>query len=202
MSKASYKEIVNNNIEVINNIKRYIVLSNNLNSNKDIYLDTRYYIKKLLSSIRTNNMKLYYMAKQRKEITEYLKQCEIVKVSGESYDNIGTGYDNGLKRNTVYDNHIKRLQDRSDKVKELDRLLLESDLLEKSLKDNNELVRAFIEMIDGDARKLVMKMTYIECQTDTDIATTLLYPVASVDQNRWLGIKALVQILEAAKEIE
>ena len=112
-------------------------------------------------------------------------------VGGDSYDNSVIGKNTGLHKNNVELRHLKILE-----LKEkLGDLLIESQLLEQSLYDNNKLILDFIQLIPSENNRLVMEMTYIDCMTNVEIASTLNYSLGVIDMARSRSINTLIDII-------
>lgn len=179
-----------NTTSIINNIKKYIINKFNITSN-DLYSNKRYYLKELLKSVRDNNNQVKLLRIKREKIRQDIKDLECSMVGSQSFDDVQAGRNNGLIPNTTELKYMHRLE-----LKEqLSTLALETQLIEKSLEDNNKLISEFIDLLSSSSQRLIMKMTYIECMTNVEIASTLFYSVGGIDKERWRALKKFEELI-------
>jgi len=185
-----YSKIANDNITLITSIREYIYKLFSI-TQEEFNTSTKKYIKELLYSIKKNNLKVKYIRLKREKLREDIRDLEASFVVGDSYDKEFTGKNNGLQPNTTEIKYLKRAKMKE----ELGKLVIETLELEKSLEDNNTLVQNFIELIENEEYKTILKMTYIDCMPNVEIASELFYSVNTVDNARWRGIRELNKII-------
>jgi len=188
---TDHEKITNKNIVFITSIREYIYKLFSI-TQEEFDKSTRKYIKELLKSIKSNNLKVKYLRLKRERLREDIKDLEASFVVGDSYDREFTGKNTGLQVNTT---EIKYLQ-RAKMKEELCRLVIETINLEKSLEDNNIMIRKFIDLIPNEEYQTIMKMTYIDCMSNIEIAAELFYSVNTIDNARWRSIRELYKILK------
>lgn len=175
---------------ILTNIIKYILNTFSI-TKEELISNKRAYIKELLKSIKDNNNRVKLLRIKRSKIREDIADLEASLVGSQSFDEVQAGRNNGLIPNTTEIKYIHRLELKE----ELSNLALETKLIEKSLEDNNELVLSFINLLSNANQRLIMRMTYIECMTNVEIADELYYSVGFIDNVRWIALKELDKIL-------
>lgn len=188
---VSYKKITKDNSELIEKVKVYILKSFKLRE-EEFNSNTRYYILEILRNIKNNNLKVKYIRIKRERLKDDIRDLEASFVGSQSFDGVQAGRNNGLIPNTT---EIKYLQKQKLK-EELSDLVIETLEIEKSLEDNNLLVSNFIDLISNEVYRTILKMTYIDCMSNVEIASMLHYNVDTVDNARWRGISDLNRIIK------
>lgn len=191
MPKDKYQQIINNNTKLISSVKGYIFRLFKIEE-IEFNKSPRKYIKELLKSIRYNNVKVKYLRLKRERIRNDIKDLEASFITGDSYDNERGGKNTGLIPNTTEIKYLKR----QTLKEELCKLVIETLEIEKSLEDNNLLVQQFIELIPNEVYSTILKMTYIDCYSNVEIASMLNYSVDTIDNARWRGIRELNRIVK------
>lgn len=185
-----YSKIANDNITLITSIREYIYKLFSI-TQEEFNTSSRKYIKELLYSIKKNNLKMKYIRLKREKLREDIRDLEASFVVGDSYDKEFTGKNNGLQPNTTEIKYLKRA-----KLKEeLGKLVVETLEIEKSLEDNNKLVCNLIDLLPSEAQTTILKMTYINCMSNVEIAAKLCYSVDGIDMARHRGIRELNKLL-------
>lgn len=184
--------LTNNSITLITSIKIYIYKLFKI-TELELNNSTKKYIKELLKSIRKNNLKVKYLRLKREKLRQDISDLEASFVTGDAYDNDRGGKNTGLVPNTT---EIKYLKKQTLK-EELGRLVIETLDIEKSLADNNLLVQQFIDLISNESYGTILKMTYIDCLSNVEIAAKLHYSVDTIDNARWRGIRELNRIIKS-----
>jgi metal-sulfur cluster biosynthetic enzyme len=169
----------NNNL-ILQEIVKYILNTCNINI-QELISNTRYYVKYLLRQIRVNNNKLVTLKRKRDDLLLDLQILENTTVKGDSYGDGGpVSFNNGLSVNTTELMGIKRVQ-----IKEqLRDNVIERNLLMASLERNNEVIDKFIGILKNENAQIIMRMTYIDCSSNNEIAQELLYTVSAIDSCR------------------
>ncbi len=191
--QKQYQDIANNsyNRSILNKLIVYICST--YNTTREVIRDnTKLHIKKILNGIRFNNNKVVKLRIERQKVRDDLIDLEKSYCGGGSCDVVGKGKNTGGKPNNVENRQIKKLQLKE----ELGRLLNETLLLEKSLKENNELVLQVLQLIPHKQYIQVLEMTYLDCMSNTAIAVELFYTIQFVDSARRIGLDDLVQIVK------
>ena len=188
-----YNTIVSSNTNILNRVLVYIESINKLLDIVSIEdMNIKACIKEMLKSIRVSNNKVYQLRKQRAKIREDLDDLERAFYSASKYEGIGEGKNTGGHPNNVELRQIKKT-----KLKEqLGDLLIQTQLLEKSLADNNELVRQFINLLPQKQYIAVLELTYIECMSNVAIASELNYSREFVNMARIRGLNGLCEIIQ------
>lgn len=191
MNNNTTTTIKNTKESLLNEVITYICNTFNVEL-QEVIQNTRFYTKELLRSVRSNNYQLAYMRRKRRELNEDIRDLEATYVSGDSYDNLVLGKNTGARPNNVEIKHLKVLE-----LKEkLRNMVIESNLLEQSLEEHNNLISRFIELLSTDGCIIIMKMTYVDCLPNTEIANTLMFSVNNIDIARSRGLTRLSNILK------
>lgn len=172
-------------------VKQYIIKSNNI-TEEEYSSDIRLYLKQTFKNLRSSNNVLLKYRLKRKQLREDIEDLECSMVGSENFNCSEEGKNTGGKKNPPDFKMIQKLQLKE----ELGQLLNESMLLEKSLKENNEMMLEFIKQLPNKNQQIVLELTYIDGLSNGRIANQLYYSVNYVDINRNRGIKKLASILE------
>lgn len=191
MNNNTTTTIKNTKESLLNEVITYICNTFNVEL-QEVIQNTRFYTKELLRSVRSNNYQLAYLRRKRRELNEDIRDLESTYVSGDSYDNPVLGKNTGARPNNVEIKHLKVLE-----LKEkLRNMVIESELLDQSLAEHNKLISRFIELLSTDGCIIIMKMTYVDCLPNTEIANTLMFSVNNIDIARSRGLTRLSNILK------
>lgn len=172
-------------------VKQYIIKSNNI-TEEEYSNNIREYLKQTFKNLKcSNNILLKYRLK-RKQLREDIADLECSMVGSENFNCSEEGKNTGGKKNPPDFKMIQKLRLKE----ELGQLLNESLLLEKSLKENNELMLEFIKLLPNKNQQIVLELTYIDGLSNGRIANQLYYSVDSVDKYRNRGIKKLASFFE------
>lgn len=189
--KEKYELAASSNKEILDKVLKYIINTNST-SIENIINDIKYNIKLILKEISLNNKKALLIRKERAKVREDLEDLERAYCQASAYDGIAPGKNTGGKPNNVEIRQIEK-----SKLRErLGELLNESLLLEKSLSDNNQLMKEFINLLPQKQYSQVLEMTYFECMSNTAIACELGYSIEFVDKARQKGIEGLVKLIK------
>ena len=189
--QEQYQLAADNNTILLDNIIVYICSTFNIS--KDVYISNiKYYTKKILYEIKNNNNKAVELRLERKKVREDLEDLERAYCREPSMDFVGRGRDTGGHPNGEELRQIEKAMLRE----KLGQLLVESQLLEKSLESNNELIKSLINIIPRTQYIQVLEMTYIHCMSNTEIAIELNYSRDFVDQARVRGLIDVIKILK------
>lgn len=172
-------------------VKQYIIKSNNI-TEEEYSSDIRLYLKQTFKNLRSSNNVLLKYRLKRKQLREDIADLECSMVGSENFNCSEEGKNTGGKKNPPDFKMIQKLQLKE----ELGQLLNESMLLEKSLKENNEMMLEFIKQLPNKNQQIVLELTYIDGLSNGRIANQLYYSVNSVDKYRDRGIKKLASFLE------
>lgn len=183
-----------NDTNILTRVKEYILRVNNI-TEEEYKLDIRKYLKQTLKNIRSHNNELQKLRIQRRKLREDIEDLEASMVCGEFRTPSEEGKNTGGKKNPPDFKMIQKLQLKE----ELGKLVNESLLLEKSLKDNNELMLEFIHMLKNKNQQIVLELTYFDCMTNSKIANQMFYTIEYVDIFRNRSLKKLVSLLESEK---
>ena len=189
--KERYELAASSNIELLDKVIVYITSTNNT-SIESILLECKYNIKHVLKHISNSNKEAILIRKERQKVREDLDDLERAYCQAASCEGVGEGKNTGGKVNNV---EIRQI-DKAKLRERLGELLIESQLLEKSLSDNNELMKSFINLLPQTQYAQVLELTYFECMTSTQIACELGYSIEYIDIARLRGIEGLAQILK------
>ena len=189
--KEKYNSISIINKELIDRVIVYITSTNNT-SIESILLECKYNIKQVLKHISNSNKEAILIRRERKKVREDLDDLERAYCKAASCEGVGEGKNTGGKVNNV---EIRQI-DKAKLRERLGELLIESQLLEKSLSDNNELMKSFINLLPQIQYAQVLELTYFECMTSTQIACELGYSIEYIDIARLRAIEGLSQIIK------
>ena len=185
-----------NETVILTRVKDYIIKTCNITL-EEYSSNIKEYVRTTLKRLRSSNSELLKLRLKRKQLREDIEDLECSMVGGESFNASEEGKNTGGKKNPPDFKMIQKLTLKE----ELGRLVNESLLLEKSLKDNNDLIKEFIELIPNKNQQIVLELTYIDCMSNTKIANQLFYTIACVDKYRNRGIKKLALILEENQSV-
>lgn len=178
--------------ELITKVKQYIISTCNI-TEEEYKSDIRRYLKQALKNLRYHNNELQKLRIQRRKLREDIEDLEASMVGGEFRELSEEGRNTGGRKNPPDFKAIQKLQLKE----ELGKLVNESLLLEKSLNDNNELMLEFIRMLTNKNRQIVLELTYIDCMSNTKIASQMFYTIEYVDISRNRALKSLTSVLES-----
>lgn len=182
-----------NNQEIINNTINYILKIFNINK-LELNNNTRHYIRLLLKQVRDNNNQVKLLRIKRSRLRDDIADIEASMVGSQSFDGVQAGRNNGLIPNTTEIKYLHKLELKE----ELSKLAIETQLLEKSLEDNNTLIKNFINLLPSSCQRTIMVMSYIECLSNAEIASTLFYSIGGVNKERWRAAAGLENLLKNA----
>ena len=189
--REKYELAASFNTELLDKAIVYITSTNNT-SIESILLECKYNIKQVLKHISNSNKEAILIRKERQKVREDLDDLERAYCKAASCEGVGEGKNTGGKLNNVEIRQIEKANLRE----RLGELLNESQLLEKTLFDNNELMKSFINLLPQKQYAQVLELTYFECMSNTQIACELGYSIEFVDKARQKGIEGLAQILK------
>lgn len=189
--KEQYKIIASSNVELINGITLYICNTFNI-SIKEYSNNIKYYTKKILYEIKNNNNKATELRLERRKVRDDLNDLERVYCKSPNMNAVGEGKNTGGKPNNEELRQIQKLEFKE----KLGQLLVESQLLEKSLESNNELIKKMINLIPRTQYKEVLILTYIHSMSNSEIAMELCYTIENVNMARIRGIEDLTRIFK------
>lgn len=181
------------NQEIINNTINYILKIFNINK-IELNNNTRHYIRLLLKQVRDNNNQVKLLRIKRSRLRDDIADIEASMVGSQSFDGVQAGRNNGLIPNTTEIKYLHKLELKE----ELSKLAIETQLLEKSLEDNNALIKNFINLLPSSCQRTIMVMSYIECLSNAEIASTLFYSIGGVNKERWRAAAGLENLLKNA----
>lgn len=179
------------NTSLLLKVREYILRVNNI-ALEEYKNDSKVYLKQTLKNLRSSNNELLKLRLKRKQLREDIEDLECSMVGGESFNASEEGKNTGGKKNPPDFKMIQKLQLKE----ELGRLVNESLLLEKSLKDNNEMILSFIKLLPNKNQQIVLELTYIDCMSNSKIANQLFYTIEYVDISRNRAVKKLHSLLE------
>lgn len=189
--QEQYKIIASNNILLINKIVVYICSTFNITVEE--YIDNiKYYTKGILFEIKNNNNKAAELRLERRKVRDDLEDLERAYCKSPNLNPVGEGKNTGGKPNNEEIRQIQKLE-----LKEkLGALLLESQLLEKTLEGNNELIRKLINLIPRTQYRGILIFTYLHCMSNSEIAMKLCYTIENVNMARIRGLDDIVKIIK------
>lgn len=190
--KEQYAAIASKNKSLLEKVISYGC--NTLNNTREEFLgeNLKMHIKELLKTIRTNNQKVVNLRLERARVREDLEDMERAFCGSPGGDLVPQGKNTGGKPNNIETRQLEKL-----KLKELlGQLVVENRLLEKSLEEHNNLIAEFMNLIPRKNYNQVLKMTYIDCMSNTNIACEMYYTTEFVNKARLRGIIDLVQIMK------
>lgn len=190
---TNYENIATDNQEIINNTINYILKIFNI-SKLELNNNTRHYIRLLLKQVRDNNNQVKLLRIKRSRLRDDIADIEASMVGSQSFDGVQAGRNNGLIPNTTEIKYLHKLELKE----ELSKLAIETQLLEKSLEDNNTLIKNFINLLPSSCQRTIMIMSYIECLSNAEIASTLFYSIGGVNKERWRAAAGLENLLKNA----
>lgn len=186
-----------NNINILNNIIIYISKLFSINK-EELYNKSKYYIKELLYEVKKNNNEAVILRKQRQRKQDDIKYFESSLVSSQGSDGVNVGKNTGGHKN-MYELKLYEIAELKD---ELEKLVMESLLLEKTLEANNKLIRDFINLIPQRQYIAVLEYTYFEGLKGTEIANELNYSCEYIKQARIRSIAILSELIKKSLKSE
>lgn len=178
----------------------YILNTNNISSIYNINItlsDIKIYIKNTLKTFNDRNYDIINIRKRREEINQDIQDIYTSFVSGDSYDFSESGKNTGMKSNPNELKHLKIAQLKE----ELKELTNQTFLIEESLKTNRELIKNVFDYYLDPEKATIMKLFYINCFTNSKIASEQLYSIDAVKKNKRKSIDVLsTKILEFLME--
>lgn len=189
--QEQYKAIAKIHKELLNIIILYICNTFNI-SIEEYSNNIKYYTKRILYEIKNNNNKATELRLERRKVRDDLNDLERAYCKSPNMNVVGEGKNTGGKPNNEEARQIQKLE-----LKEkLGQLLVESQLLEKSLESNNELIRRMINLIPRTQYKEVLILTYIHCMSNSEIAMELCYSCEYINIARLRGLEDLTKIFK------
>ena len=186
------EEIINKNKKLIQQVILYVIRTYNI-SKLELLSDTRRYTYEILKDIKSNNVKALRLRNKKDKVSQDLDDFNKAFVRGDSYDTTGAGHQKGgLQKNTIEERQLKK-QELKETLREL---LYEVMELEASLSKTNIMIENFIDLIPNKEYKEIMKLTYIECMTNTEIAVQTYYDANAIDVMRFRSINLLTDIIQ------
>ncbi len=190
--KEQYAAIANNHRELLEKVITYACDSLKITREEFLGENLKANVKQLLKTLKINNHKAVDLRLERKRVREDLDDIERAFCGSPGGDMVPQGKNTGGKPNKAEEREIERLT-----LKELlGKLVIENMLLEKSLEEHNKLIVDFINLIPRKNYNQVLKMTYIDCMSNTNIACEMYYTTEFVNKARLRGIIDLVQIMK------
>ena len=178
----------------------YILNTNNISSNniENINISSiKEYIKNTLKIFNNKNYDIINIRKRREEINQDIQDIYTSFVSGDSYDFSESGKNTGMKSNPNELKHLKIAQLKE----ELKELTNQTFLIEESLKYNRELIKNIFDYYLDPEKATIMKLFYINCFTNSKIASEQLYSIDAVKKNKRKSIDVLsTKVLEFLME--
>ena len=171
----------------------YILNTNNISSInnsilEDIKLsDIKIFIKNTLKTFNDRNYDIINIRKRREELNQDIQDIYTSFVSGDSYDFSESGKNTGMKSNPNELKHLK-IAELKEELKELTN---QTFLIEESLKYNRELIKNIFDYYLDPEKATIMKLFYINCFTNSKIATEQLYSIDAVKKNKRKSIDIL-----------
>ena len=186
------KEVYNRN-HITHDISVYITNIFNI-TKEELLLKSKYYIKEMLYEVRQNNNTVKLLRKRRKEKQEDLDLLEKSYVRTNAIDTTGTvSFTDGQRPNNELTRHYQIMQ----LQEELQELVVESLLIEKTLEQNNKLVRSFIELLPQRQWHTVMEYAFFEAMHHNEIAIELNYSRDYIKQIVNRSITELAKIFKS-----
>ena len=181
------------NKELIYKFIKYIESSNNINildiynnSNSNIrVLDN--YIRNTLKVVNTKCYEIVLLRKRRAELNQDIQDVYTSFVSGDGYSPNEQGKNTGLKNDSTMLKHIK-IKELKD---ELEKLTNQTFLIEASLEEHKQLVRDVLDQLLSEESAKIMKLFYLECISNRDIANELLYSIVGIKKIKSRSIEKL-----------
>ena len=188
------EEIINKNKKLIQQVILYVIRTYNI-SKLELLSDTKRYTRELLKDIKSNNIKALRLRNKKDKVSQDLDDFNKAFVRGDSYDTTGAGHQKGgLQKNTIEERQLKK-QELKETLREL---LYEVMELEASLSKTNKMIEAFIDLMPNKDYKEIMKFTYVDCMTNTEIALETYYDANTIDQIRFRSLDLLTDIIRSA----
>lgn len=179
-----------NETVILTRVKEYIIKTCNI-SIEEYSNNIKEYLRTTLKRLRSSNSELLKLRLKRKQLREDIEDLECSMVGGENLSPSEEGKNTGGRKNPPDFKMIQKLALKE----ELGKLVNESLLLEKSLKDNNDLIKDFIELLPNKNQQIVLDLTYLDCMSNTKISNQLFYTIEYVDISRNRAIKKLTALL-------
>lgn len=181
------------NKELIYKFIKYIESSNNINildiynnSNSNIrVLDN--YIRNTLKVVNTKCYEIVVLRKRRAELNQDIQDVYTSFVSGDGYSSNETGKNTGLKNDNTMLKHIKI----KELKEELESLTNQTFLIEASLEEHKQLIRDVLDQLLSEESAKIMKLFYLECISNRDIANELLYSIVGIKKIKSRSIEKL-----------
>ena len=187
------KKEVYNRKHITHDISVYITNIFNI-TKEELLLKSKYYIKEMLYEVRKNNNTVKLLRKRRKEKQEDLDLLEKSYVRTNAIDTTGTvSFTDGQRPNNELTRHYQIMQ----LQEELQDLVVESLLIEKTLEQNNKLVRSFIELLPQRQWHTVMEYAFFEAMHHNEIAIELNYSRDYIKQIVNRSITELAKIFKS-----
>lgn len=188
------EEIINKNKKLIQEVILYVIRTYNI-SKLELISDTKRYTRELLKDIKSNNIKALRLRNKKDKVSQDLDDFNKAFVRGDSYDTTGAGHQKGgLQKNTIEERQLKK-QELKETLREL---LYEVMELEASLSKTNKMIESFIDLMPNKDYKEIMKFTYVDCMTNTEIALETYYDANTIDQIRFRSLDLLTDIIRSA----
>lgn len=188
------EEIINKNKKLIQEVILYVIRTYNI-SKLELISDTKRYTRELLKDIKSNNIKALRLRNKKDKVSQDLDDFNKAFVKGDSYDTTGAGHQKGgLQKNTIEERQLKK-QELKETLREL---LYEVMELEASLSKTNKMIESFIDLMPNKDYKEIMKFTYVDCMTNTEIALETYYDANTIDQIRFRSLDLLTDIIRSA----
>ena len=188
------EEIINKNKKLIREVILYVIRTYNI-SKLELLSDTKRYTRELLKDIKSNNIKALRLRNKKDKVSQDLDDFNKAFVRGDSYDTTGAGHQKGgLQKNTIEERQLKK-QELKETLREL---LYEVMELEASLSKTNKMIESFIDVMPNKDYKEIMKFTYVDCMTNTEIALETYYDANTIDQIRFRSLDLLTDIIRSA----
>ena len=186
-----YKICANNNKKILNEVKTFLKSNYNATDN-DLIENCEWYIRKLLTSLKTSNNQVVELRIERGKIRDDLTDLERAYCQGDNCDINESGFNNGLKPNKIMEREIEKMQ-----LKEkLGELFLKTRLIEHSLLRRNEMVKKFINCIPQPQNVSILNLAYINCMANGEIAEVLNYSYDYVKHARIRAIESMCEIFK------
>lgn len=147
-------------------------------------------IRYLLKSVRYSNIELVNLEMEIERETIMIECFRRSFVSGDGYDSVGKGKDNGLIRNTQEERAIKKIQMEEEQMKRY----AKRDMLKKSLDSNNQLILNVVNLIPNELYRKIVVDLYITDLARTQIANKYCVAYDTVGCADGRGLQSLAQI--------
>ena len=183
----SYQELLSKFISFIestNNIK-ILDIYNNYNNSTNKVLDN--YIRNTLKVVNTKCYEVVCIRKRRAELNQDIQDIYTSFVSGDGYSPNEQGKNTGLKNDSTMLKHIKIKELKT----ELEKLTNQTFLIEASLEEHKQFIRCVLDQLLSEESAKIMKLFYLECISNRDIANELLYSMDAVKKGKQRAIKKI-----------